>query len=417
LFVLAACALLLVTALWFAARGAGDPVPSMSTRIDTPAQATEVAVAPPPAGSFVNGPSPVLERPRGDDEVQVCGLGWVRAQADGSIGPSVLEQSARVTDARARIVASLRADKSELSQAAGLWLSMLDAGADAAQIRNALAQAVLSSTDPRAYALGFNVCRSNQRNEGACQMLSASQWARLDPGNATPWLTLLSEAKARKDRAAEDEALHHIGTAQRSDLGFFSVPALAANTAANDDLSVLAAWSVAVEMLGHAAAWGIPSYQHVVAACKGAALADPNRRQTCSAIADVLTDRSNSFIDRMMGVAIGKQLGRPAERREWQSDEYSAYIASVGVSSAGRQSLACPDLRRGLEEIRRTATLGEIGALREWVVQSGKKPEDFAREARVRQTQQAREHARSQAASAPDDAAPEPRAASAAAPP
>ncbi|MEO8804862.1 MAG: hypothetical protein ABI433_02185 [Burkholderiaceae bacterium] len=403
-------AALLATVLWWAARGVGDPVPSAATRINaTTPQPVELASS---ATVFGTLPSRVAERPQVDDEVQVCGLGWVKAQADGSVDPNVLEQGSRASDARAGIVAALRADKNELSQAVALWLSMIDAGADIAQIRDALAKAVVSSTDPQAYALAFNVCRGNPRNEGACQMLSASQWARLDPGNATPWLTLLSEAKARKDRAAEDEALYRIGSSQRSDLGFFAAPALAVNAASGDDLSVLAAWSIAVEMIGSAAAWSIPSYQHVVLACKGAALNDTNRRQTCSAIADVLTDYSNSFVDQMMGVAIGKQLGRPAARREWQSDEYAAYLASLG-----RQSLACADLRRGLDDLRRKASVGEAGALREWVAQSGKRPEDFAREARFRQTQQALELARSQAASAPEDAASAPRPASAAAPP
>ena len=138
-------------------------------------------------------------------------------------------------------------------------------------------------------------------------------------------------------------------------------------------------------MIGYAAAWSLPSYQHMLAACKAGALNDTQRRQTCAAIADVLTDRSDSFIDRMMGVAIGKQLGRPAERREWQSDEYAAYVESLGVSNTGRQGLACADLRRGLDHFRRNAALGEIGALREWVAQAGKKPEDFAREQRARQ--------------------------------
>ena len=413
--VLLAGAVLLATVLWFTAPGPADPPPGVATGIDAtiPRPLAEASSAP----GFVARAAPVAERPHGEDEVEVCGLGWVKAQADGSVDPKVLEQVSRATEARARLVANLGADKNELSRAAALWLSMIDAGADAAQIRDALAQAVVSSTDPQAYALAFNVCRSNKRNEGACQLLSASQWARLDPGNATPWLTLLSEAKARKDRAAEDEALYRIGTAQRSDLGFFAVPGLAANAAADDDLSVLAAWSVAVEMIGYASAWSMPSYQHVVAACKGAALNDTNRRQTCSAIADVLTDRSNSFIDRMMGVAIGKQLGRPAGRGEWQSDEYAAYVESLGASSMGRQSMACADLRRGLDHFRRKAALGEIGALREWVARSGKKPDDFAREARARQMQQALDHARSQAASAADDAATAPRPSSAAAPP
>ena len=413
--VLLAGAVLLLTVLWFTAPGAADLPPDATTGIGASIFRSVAEV--PSAERVVTRSVPGAERPHGEDEVEVCGLGWVQAQADGTVDPKLLEHVSRANEARARIVASLGADKSELSRAAALWLSMIDAGADADQVRDALAQAVVSSTDPQAYALAFNVCRSSRPSQGACQMLSASQWARLDPGNATPWLTLLSEAKARKDRAAEDEALYRIGTAQRSELGFFAAPGLAANAAASDDLSVLAAWSVAVEMIGYASAWSVPGYQHVVTACKGGALNDTHRRQTCSAIADVLTDRSDSFIDRMMGVAIGKQLGRPAERREWQSDEYAAYIESFGASSVGRQSLACADLRRGLAHFRRNAALGELGALREWVAQSGKKSEDFARDAKARQAQQALDHARSQAASAAGEAAPAPRSSSATGPP
>ncbi len=333
--------------------------------------------------------------------MQVCGLGWVKAQADGSIDPKVLGSASRINDARARLVATLRSSKSELARATGLWLSKIDAGAGIDETRDALARSVVSSTDPKAYALAFNVCRSNKRNEGACQLLSASQWARLDPGNATPWMTLLSEAKARKDRAAEEDALHQIATAQRSDLGFFATVGVALSAAPDDDASVLAAWGTAVELIGMAAAWSMPSYQHVMVACKGAALNDSNRRQTCSAIAQVLTERSNSFIEQSVGGSIGKHLGLPAERREWQSAEYSAYLAAQGASSTGHQSLACADLRRGLEGFRRAAAVGEIGALREWVAHSGKKHEDFVREANAREAQWAMEYARLQAASAP----------------
>ena len=383
LLVVAAGAAVLAVVLWLTAPGAADLSPDTTAGTDAtiPRPMAEASAA----EGLLTREVPVVERPHGEDEVEVCGLGWVQAQADGSVDPKVLELAPRAAEARARIRATLAADKNELSRAVALWLSMINAGADAAQIRDALAQAVVSSTDPQAYALAFNVCRSSKPGDGACQMLSAGQWARLDPGNATPWLTLLSEAKARKDRAAEDEALYRIGTAQRSDIGFFAAPGLAANAAAGDDVSVLAAWSVAVEMIGYAAAWSLPGYQHVLASCKAGALNDTQRRQTCAAIADVLTDRSDSFIDRMMGVAIGKQLGRPAERREWQSDEYAAYVESLGVSNTGRQGLACADLRRGLDHFRRNAALGEIGALREWVAQAGKKPEDFAREQRARQ--------------------------------
>lgn len=413
---LVAAGVLLVTALWFAARPGDDARPGAVIRVATPAPQADEAVALPPAVVSVKAASHGEERPHGADETEVCGLGWVKAQADGTVDSIELEQATRATEARARIVATLRADTSELSQATALWLAMLGDGADTAQAREALAQRAVSSTDPRAYALAFNICRSNQRNDGACQMLSASQWARLDPGNAIPWLTLLSEAKNRKDRAAEDEALHRIATAQRSELGFFAVPGLVVNAASADDASVLAAWAMATEMFGYESAWSLPSYQHVAVACKGTELRDANRRQTCAAIADVLTERSDTFIDRTIGAAIGKQLGWPAERNDQIRGELNAYTESLSPPSAGRQSLACADMRRDLEGLRRNAALGETGALREWVAQSGKKPEAFVREERARQ-KLALEYSRAFAASAAASAAAEAASAASAASP
>src|SRR5437870_2085243 len=62
-----------------------------------------------------------------------------------------------------------------------------------ARRRDALAEISASTTDPRVYALGYMTCATSRPASGdACQMLSAAQWARLDPGNAQPWLYALS---------------------------------------------------------------------------------------------------------------------------------------------------------------------------------------------------------------------------------
>ena len=421
--ILAASVLLLLTVLWFAARDGDDIEAADLKSAATPPPSTDFVLQPPLPGSApmasANPVSKRDERSHDIDEIQVCGGGWVRVQADGALDEADLERATRLPEARARIVAALRADTSDLAQATALWLAMMAAGADASQVRDALVQRAVSSNDPKTYALAYNNCGGDRRAEGACPMLNAGQWARLDPQNVSPWLAVLSDARARKDRAAEDEALHRIATAQRSELGTFALPGLVVNAAPTDDASVLAAWAMANEMIGAASAWGMPGYQHVIDACKGAVLRDANRRQTCAAIAEVLSEHSDTLIERMFGALIGAQVGWPAERNDRVRGEYAAYGASLSASSAsgdGQRGITCAGLRRDLDGLRRLASLGETGALREWVAQSGKKPEAFVREERARQ-KLALEYSRAFAASAAASAAAEAASAASAASP
>jgi hypothetical protein len=383
------------------------------TRAAAPPPRDKVVRPLPPAAqtTAVGSASPIEATPRGEDEVQLCGGAWIRMRADGSGDPVEVAQAVRVPETRARMVAKLLADPSALAQAAAMWVTMTGAGAEPAQLREALAHMAVSSTDPKMYGMALRVCGADAVKVGTCQMLSAGQWARLDPGNASPWLALLSEARARKERGAEDEALHRIATAKRSDDGYFAIPGLIANAAPPDDASALAAWGIAIEAIGHAAAWNLPGYQDVVGACKGLVLRDANRRQTCAAIADVLSERSDTILAQFIGFAIGRELGWPAERQDRLRGEHAAYAASSmasGVVGESQPGVSCAGLRFDLDSVRRRADLGETGALREWVAQSGKKPEDFIREERTRQKEglaAARAQAASEAASAASAAA------------
>ena len=383
------------------------PVPLGSAAV-----ATALARTPP---QQVAMPAPA----RDVDEVQVCGGAWVKRLPDGAPDPADLERATGLPEARARVVAALRADSRELAQATALWLDMLGDStpqrlialapsngctdpacraepAVARQVelaREALVRLAVSSTDPQVYALAFHAC--GKGGTGACQMLSAAQWARLAPDNAASWLAVLSAARAGNDRAAQSEALHRIATARRSDQGFFTVPGLIAAAVPLDDSSLLAASTMVFGAIGIQAAQSLPAYQEITSACKGAALRDANQRQTCAAIADVLADRSDTLIERAIGAAIGRQVGWPAERGERMRGEYASYLASTWPAQADAfADTSCGVLHRSLDLVRRQALSGETGVLREWVAQSGKPPEDFAREERQREAQ------RQQAASA-----------------
>ncbi len=163
--------------------------------------------------------------PHGVDEVQRCSGEWTQLQArEEDADRAALPTSPAGSDARrAGILAALRASPDELARAAAVWLDV-----PASQDLAALA---VSSHNPALYALAFHNCRQLGNARGTCQLINAAQWARLAPDNAQPWLFMLSEAVQRKDMAAQNEALFHIGTAKRSDMGWATIPGLITRTA------------------------------------------------------------------------------------------------------------------------------------------------------------------------------------------
>lgn len=361
--------------------------------------------------------------PRGADEVQGCGGEWSKLKAEDASGVEVPPPSARFEERRATVLAALRASPDELARVAARWLDVATAGALAAhareesacetdacraalplwpalqRMREALATAAVSSHNAEVYALAFHTCgQLGGGSEGTCQLINARQWARLAPDNAQPWLFMLSDAVQREDVAAQDEALHRIGSARRSDMGFATIPGLVIRNAPDDDAYVPAVLSLVVEATGRSAAWRIPGYQSLLNSCKRDALRDANRQRACEAAAELLTERSDTRIERSIGTSLGKQVGWPVERSDRLRGEDSAFVDAESARLAAVTSAAgnrkCAVLRSMLAQVARNAELGETGYLREWVAKSGKTPEEFVRIERAR-----REPAASEAAS------------------
>jgi hypothetical protein len=253
------------------------------------------------------------------------------------------------------------------------------------EARETLARMAATTSDPRVYALAFNTCGRAPPGEGACQLLSPEQWARLDPDNAAPWLFVL--AQAGRDATAQSEALFRLSTSARSDQYFFAMPALVIERMPSDEAAMPAVLTLATEAIGVAAAWSMPGYQKLIEQCTASTLRDANRRQTCNAAAELLVVRSDTLLDRGIGVALGKRLGWPEDRIDRLRGEQSAYLESLGTSTAAKPADGCSGIRRDLATVDRHARLGEVGGLREWVAQSGRPPADFIRaerDARVR---------------------------------
>jgi hypothetical protein len=392
-------AVLIVLACWFV-RAARGQVDAATLAVELPVPAAASAAAPVVDAAMSEATSPPTTTPHGGDEAELCGGVWVKLKDDGSADPDDLRRVARLTEAGQQVIDALRADAGEFARATAVWLDLSGSAADRAAMpgalddcngaeceasrqamarfaegRDTLARMAATTRDPQVYALAFNTCGPVQPGAGACQLLSAEQWARLDPDNATPWLFALDQAVRRRDAAAQNEALFRISTSKRSDLDYFALPASVVAHMPSDDASRPAALMLVGAVIGVEAAWTLP-LQDLSTLCRGQAVRDANRRQICSAVADLLVDRADSFLERGVGIGMGRQLGGTAERVERLRAEQAAYTGTLGAFSITPLS-GCADIGRVLAMLARHARLGEAGAMREWVARSGKEVDAF----------------------------------------
>lgn len=309
----------------------------------------------------------------GRDEVEVCGAGWLPAAPDGlSPDPSALQQA--VESAGDNILALMRSDSSEWVKASAELLDAFDL--------DTLARAAVSSQDPAIYALAFRECYG--RGQGACQLLGARRWAQLDPDNASPWVYLFSDAVARKDFGAQEEALYRIGAARYSRSGGTTVASAVLDAAPDDDTSRLVSSMMMDSAFGIEAAVVRPSDREIVAACSGDALKDANRAQACDAAAEQFAERSDDMLERQMGIRIGRQVGWSADRADRLQGEILAFEDAQLQWRRVFDGLDCADVDRRLDAARQYVLLGASAGVRAWVAGSGKSARDFIELERAR---------------------------------
>ena len=357
---------------------------------------------------------------RGVDEYEICGGAWVKANPDGSVDEQTLRDTMRRDEAALAVDRALAIDSRPLAQAARLLLGMIvggddrrrasmagalgcggeacaptlaasgpdqDAEAAVAASREALARLAVTTTDPAAYAIAYRVC--GPVREGSCGMLSADQWARLDPGNAAPWYEVYAAAQKRKDSASANEALHRIATSQRSDQRVFEMAGMLIDAVPQDDALRNGAFMLAVEMIGVEVGWVAPAMQPLVAACRREPMRDSNRRQTCEAIADLLFQKSDTLIERSTGAVVGRQLGWSEERLDRMRAEHQAFAESSYAGIEPSRTMGCESIKRVADDLRRKARLGEVGAMREWLAREAPPSDELLRRYRAAQAAQA----------------------------
>ena len=392
-------------ALWV---GHADPRPQPAA---VQAKAGDVVDAPRLAGPDVavaEGPAEALSAVAAEagEEIEACGGGWVRVDGDekrvaADIDALILakrDQVSRVT------LAEMRASADERVRAAALYyqsrLAFFSAQSDVGDCKGAecarkleaqlllpeahrdeLARLAQSSTDPIVYGWAVGACRS-ARGSSTCQLLSAAQWARLDPENAVAWLALADEARARRDAQAVDDAMFHVASARSYDHAEAKLSAVILDHAPADEASLLGVAEMAARGYYFLAADTALISPPPVPYCRAKDLDDSNRRETCERIANLAAERSTSYWGQYAGRVIGKALGWPSERLKRLEDERRAYAAlRVDRSGEPKEMLSCGRARAEVELIRNVAEHGEVETARKAIVAMGRPVHERAEDA------------------------------------
>ncbi|KNZ33520.1 MAG: hypothetical protein AD742_06435 [Methylibium sp. NZG] len=257
---------------------------------------------------------------------------------------------------------SCQAAKAAAASAAEM-MRAIDPASEAAF--EAVARMAAASSDPRLYQLAVRACSDSKREPGAgaCRLVSAEQWARLDSGNAAAWRHVARSAAERGDAAAVAEAMHRMAQAQRSHVGWGLMLRQVIEHAPAGDEVLEATLSMAVSVISMQSMGLAGDYQVLTRFCAAAAVADANRRQTCSAIAEVMVGRSDTMMDQGIGSAIGQRSGWPPARADAFKRERDE-ISERWALFHNQPQADCATMRRQLAYFTRLDAEGEQGAMK-----------------------------------------------------
>jgi hypothetical protein len=251
-----------------------------------------------------------------------------------------------------------------------------------------------STSDSAVYSQAVRLCSSfvHQPSPPACSSISLAQWSRLDPENMVPWLWALDHAQRQKDGNGAAEALYRVSQSNNVDARFDLVAQqiFGATDEANE-VEQTAAMTLAV---GIVAARNVAPFGSLAASCSAKEVANANRRQVCEDVANRLVAQSDTLLGRLEGIRVGKQLGWASERTDSLSNETLAlglvlWAAPKDSGSDEQNFLGCAAVRKTRRKLRSIHELGELGAARQNVLDSGRSVQQVTQEYVQRQQAQA----------------------------
>lgn len=267
--------------------------------------------------------------------------------------------------------------RAEREQQAQLWQAEAFA---ATQPLTQLVGMAQQGGDPALLALANDLCNwPTYKGVAACKTDLLTQWARLEPDNAQPWLLLMGRAQAAKDAGAQYEALYRASQAkyQRGYTGAVmpwllrDVPQAQGNAAdlVRDQLASR------LTMLQ----FGTQAFSGTLAGtCNPASMQDGNRRQLCATLADTLSRNTDSAMGALIAARVGQQAG-------WSDARYQAVAQPLRDTLAAAIALqmrtpqadeisgqSCEAVVAHGTWLRALGRQGELQAMREAVAGSGK---------------------------------------------
>lgn len=337
-----------------------------------------------PESSFTHSPA-TASIPRKPGKTNFCGFGEVPLDTNDPSAP-FRYLNAQTEKTEARWLSTLLDSGNLRARATGLLLKNVftDGKSDQTvtqEARDELVQLAVGANDPAIYALALYKCNtySGAPQAGACPQISWSGWARLDPDNAAPWLNVAGSDRAKGDSAAEADAFAHAAAAHRYEsynASFFAF----AEPELPQDVTPLERTFLSQMVIGVEAASSTPQYSMASKHCSGA-MQDSRLRQQCSAVAELLLAKGNTFLDLMIGESIGKRVGWPEKRIESlkldRNSMMELLMRLAPVEEANPWS--CETVGRINEFMAARSRLGEIGALREMRERSGESVLELAR--------------------------------------
>jgi hypothetical protein len=269
--------------------------------------------------------TPVMRRllvapppPIAADETDLCGYGRIKQDAVEGIRADARESADKTFS---RLKGRLAASRDPREAALGLYLQ---------RSTDTLVKLASGSRDPQVYALAFLSC--SYGTGGACALLSAEQWADIEPDNAVPWLLI---ASATRNGVARDEAVYRASAAQRFDprfpnfLGLLQLPDIRGQ--APQTRSVLAE-----DLLGMQITLPSLPYSPFFRFCNFPAVADASHIDVCNNLAKLFLERDRTMIGFGVGVKLAQSAGWSPEVVNTLRESKTAYQAALrtAVSTA-----------------------------------------------------------------------------------
>jgi hypothetical protein len=323
-------------------------------------------------------------------ETLVCGVGTVRVDEKNRAAP--FNYVDRVTGpAQGRWQRNLINSDDYRERAAGLLLlsegwdydsitGMPMPTDDAVLARDELVQLATGLDDPSVYAMAVRACDQSHDpapRDAACDRISPTKWAAMDPDNAAPWLEIAARAHARSDQAAVFEAISHAALAHSIDFGHDALLAYA-SIGMPPETSRLERAAFFDRLIGQKGGEGPVRALSIGQYCTEKAEQQPSVRQQCEALAELMADHGHNTTDLSTAATLGARLGWAPERIAAVQQETLAVFRVESHSQ--KDPWRCDDVRAVNEFADVQARSGELAAARAAISKSGKSIPQLAHE-------------------------------------